>query len=396
MAPTDVPNVQPSAGHGSGVSPQHDPPSIQQVDRESILPSGDERPAAGTPAQAAARTHEQPHVVRADGPSIAPGTSVASGSQRWLIVAGHRPDLIKGLFKKEKDAWRGARPDIQLPRPRGFGLTLAKGDRPEYRLQSMEAINAAISALACPQTLNELRSIVLPFMDGWLSSVDRTRCAYFYIGHKHESIVSLALEMIVRARLAGEGRCRVLVEDHQVGFDRREPERAVIASRQHLPPSSGRNDWDTWGTILNPEGERMHRDIFVRSASEVHAKALDMPVEPFDLSRPDTKEPRTGVFLEDREEGMTTVAADTDAQIVIMIAGTMHLKAVCETFIARVGRSNVAAVGLLVPDPVGPPSFADDHRRLSYALRADGVLIIRPSEAMEAAPFDFHAFMDRL
>lgn len=328
---------------------------------------------------------------------VVPSGSTRGHTGRW-VISPHRPEVLKGIFRKKKDEQRQTRQDIHLPRPHGLGISVASLSRPENRYQSMEAINAAISELPSPANVADLRSAVLEHIDIWLPHVDRTRPAYFIVGHKHESNTTLALEMIVQNRLSKEGHCRVLVEDNQTEFTEREPLRLAIADRQFLPPPSERQSWDTRSTIRSPEGDVPHPDNFVRSASEAHAAALQMRVVPFDVARPpNTIEPRTGVFLEDRELAMTSIAKEGAAgELTIIIAGTMHLKPLCEALIAHVGSKNVAATGLLAHDPVGPVSFSEDHRRLSYALCADGVLMMRAGESIEEAPFDFHATADLL
>jgi len=327
-----------------------------------------------------------------------PSGSTAGQTRRGFVFSLHRPGVLKGIFKKENDEHRQTRPDVYLPRPRGLGISVSSGSRPENRYQSMEFINAAISDLPSPANLADLCSTVLQHIDSWLPNIDRTRPAYLVIGHKHESKVSLALEMIVQRRLSKEGRCRVLVEDNKTEFAERESLRSTIAERRFLPPLSERRSWDTRTTIRSPEGDVAHPDAFVRSASEVHAAALQMRVVPFDVARPSTAaEARTGVFLEDRELAMTDIAKDSVAgELTIAIAGTMHLKPNCEALIASVGSRNVTAVGLLAHNPVRPVSLSEDHRRLSYALCADGVLMMRAAESMEQAPFDFHATADLL
>jgi hypothetical protein len=216
------------------------------------------------------------------------------------------------------------------------------------------------------------------------------------VGHSHESITSLALEMIVQRLLSRQGQCRVLVEDNETEYFARDTFRSVIADRRYLPPLSERQGWDTRRTMMTAEGDILHPDLFVRSASEAHAVELQMHVVPSDVARPSTTEPRTGVFLEDRELATLSIALSDAQSLNLLIAGTMHLKPHCEALIAKVGRKNVTAIGLLARDPVGPPSLSEDHRRLSYALCTEGVLMMRVSDSIEETPFDFHAFADSL
>jgi hypothetical protein len=94
------------------------------------------------------------------------------------FVVSLNPGRLRSIFRSGNNGPRSTRPDIQLPRPRQLGISIASGRRPENRLQSMEAINAAISALPSPASLEDLRASAQDHVDRWLDDVDRSRPAY--------------------------------------------------------------------------------------------------------------------------------------------------------------------------------------------------------------------------